>query len=469
MKRLAEIGLGKLSRTTAFKLSLAYLLVFSGLSVLILIYVAWQATRLVEQQTAATVNAEITGLAEQYRQGGIRRLAEVIGERTREPGAASLYLLADFTGTPIAGNIGALSSSVLADPGTREIEYASTEAGRRNDHTALVEVIPLAGNYRLLVGRDLGERERLRRVMLTAMGWSLILIVGAGFVGGIFIARRVLVRIDAMSETSRTIMAGDLSGRLPVTGSGDEFDRLSQATNDMLERISELMAGVKEVSDNIAHDLKTPLTRLRNRAEEALRRGGGGDHMRDALEAVIGESDALISTFNALLVIARAESGAARDLMQPIDLGDLLHGVAELYEPLAEERGVAMRVAAQAGIRAVASRELLGQALANMLDNALKYGAPEGGAPPKLTVALEAGAHENRLVIADNGSGIAPEDRLRAKERFVRLEASRSRAGSGLGLALASAVAHLHNGELRLEDNAPGLRVVVALPRRDVP
>lgn len=467
MKRLVETSVGKLFRTTAFKLSLIYLLIFSGLSVLILVYVAWQATRLVEQQTAATVNAEITGLAEQYRQGGIRRLAEVIDERTREPGAASLYLLTDFTGAPIAGNIGALPARLLADPGTREIEYSRSDGGRVGEHTALVEVIALAGNYRLLVGRDLGERERLRRVMLTAMGWSLILIIGAGFVGGVFIARRVLVRIDAMSATSRTIMAGDLSGRLPVTGSGDEFDRLALSTNDMLERISELMAGMKEVSDNIAHDLKTPLTRLRNRAEEALRRSGDAEQMRDALEAVIAESDALISTFNALLIIARAESGAARDLMQPVDLGELVRGVAELYEPLAEEQGVTMQVSAPAGVSAIASRELLGQAVANLLDNALKYGAPVQGTPPLLTVALESDAAENRLVVADHGAGIAAEDRARAQERFVRLEASRSRSGSGLGLALAAAVAHLHGGTLRLEDNAPGLRAVIALPRRD--
>jgi signal transduction histidine kinase len=457
VKRLAETSLGKLFRTTAFKLSLVYLLVFSSLSILVLVYVAWQATRLVEQQTAATVNAEIKGLAEQYRQGGVRRLAEVIEERARQPGAASLYLLTDFTGTPIAGNIGELPSTLLATPGTREIGYANKDGDRRAEHTALVEVIALAGNYRLLVGRDLGERERLRTVMLRAMGWSLILIVGAGLAGGVFISRRVLFRIDAMSETGRTIMAGDLSGRLPVTGSGDEFDRLALATNDMLDRIAELMAGVKQVSDNIAHDLKTPLTRLRNRAEAALRHGSDTEQMRDALEEVIAESDALISTFNALLLIARAESGAARDLMRPVDLGEVLRGVGELYEPLADE---------ESEVRTIASRELLGQALANLLDNALKYGAPSDGTSGGITVALEADDTESRLVVADRGPGIASQDRERAQERFVRLEASRSRPGSGLGLALAAAVARLHGGALRLEDNAPGLRAVISLPGR---
>lgn len=462
MKRLGDTPVGKLFRTTVFKLSLVYLVVFAGFSVLILVYVAWQATRLVEQQTAATVNAEIGGLAEQYRQGGIRQLGAAIEERSRAPGS-SLYLLTNFAGDVLAGNVAALSTGSMARPGTREIAYQRIGEDEIARHPALVQVLALPGNYRLLVGRDLGERERLRGVMLSAMGWSLILIVLAGTLGGVVIARRVLARIEQMTATSRTIMAGDLSGRLAVTPADDEFDRLAAATNAMLDRISELMAGLKEVSDNIAHDLKTPLTRLRNRAEEALREGRSEEQQRAALEAVIAESDGLIATFNALLVIARAETGAARDLMAPVDLGEVVRGVAELYEPLAEERGIALAVGAAPGITAVGSRELLGQALANLVDNALKYGAAEG-ATAEVRIALDRDGDDARITVADRGPGIAAEDRGRALERFVRLEESRSRPGSGLGLALAAAVARLHGGTLALEDNAPGLRVVLRFP-----
>jgi signal transduction histidine kinase len=468
VKRLGDTAVGKLFRTTVFKLSLVYLVVFAGFSVLILVYVAWQATRLIEQQTAATVNAEIAGLAEQYRSGGIRQLGAAIEERSRAPGS-SLYLLTNFAGETIAGNVGAVSAGALMRPGMREIAYQRVGQDAVAIHPALVQVLALPGNYRLLVGRDLGERERLRAVMLSAMGWSLILIVLAGTAGGVLIARRVLRRIEQMSATSRTIMAGDLSGRLAVTAANDEFDRLAAATNAMLDRISELMAGLKEVSDNIAHDLKTPLTRLRNRAEEALRPGRTEDQRREALEAVIAESDDLIATFNALLVIARAESGAARELMAPVDLGELVRGVADLYEPLAEEHGGSLSVGVEPGLTAVGSRELLGQALANLVDNALKYGAGSEGQPAEVRIALEGDADGVRIVVADRGPGIAAEDRGRALDRFVRLEASRSRPGSGLGLALAAAVARLHGGTLELEDNAPGLRAVLRIPHHDTP
>jgi signal transduction histidine kinase len=237
-----------------------------------------------------------------------------------------------------------------------------------------------------------------------------------------------------MTGTTQRIMAGDLSGRLPVGRSGDELDRLAENLNAMLERIEALMNGLKEVSDNIAHDLKTPLTRLRNRAEEALARSGSEADYRAALERTIEESDGLIRTFNALLMIARAESGQARGNMDDFDAADVANGIFELYEPLAEDDGMALKVkAAPATIHG--NRELISQALANLVENAIKYGIPEV-------------------------------DRKHAVERFVRLEASRTLPGSGLGLSLASAVATLHGGELRLADAHPGLVATLAIPAR---
>ena len=236
-------------------------------------------------------------------------------------------------------------------------------------------VFQLPGGFRLLVGRDLEERERLYDVILAAGQWSIALVIVLGLAGGFFVARRVLRRVDAMTETSRTIMAGDLSGRLPIAGSEDELDRLAVNLNAMLERIEALMRGFKEVSDNIAHDLKTPLTRLRNRAEEALRAGKDERGYRAALETTIEESDELIRTFNALLMIARAESGQATTPMVEFDAAEIARGVGELYDPLADEKGIALKVEADTAAPVRGNRELVTQALANLVDNAIKYAA----------------------------------------------------------------------------------------------
>jgi signal transduction histidine kinase len=291
-----------------------------------------------------------------------------------------------------------------------------------------------------------------------------------GLAGGLFVTRRVLRRVDAMTETTRSIMAGDLGERLPVGGSGDEIDRLAANLNQMLERIESLMHGLKEVSDNIAHDLKTPLTRLRNRAEQALRAAGNEAEYRHALESTIEESDGLITTFNALLMIARAESGQAREDMKEFDAAEIAHDVCELYEPLAEEKGLALKIEAAAPAPVKGNRELVSQALANLVDNAIKYTEPDGkalnGTPAEILVRADNAGDRILLTVADRGPGIPQADRSRAVERFVRLEQSRSHPGSGLGLSLAAAVARLHGGELTLEDNAPGLKTVIALPRK---
>jgi hypothetical protein len=464
-------ALGKLFRTTTFKLTLVYLTVFALFAVFLLGYFALNTRHLIDEQITETVNAEITGLSEQYRIGGIRRLVIVVDARARRPGS-SLYLVTTFNGEALAGNVTALSPGILDSPGWTETAYRrldEAEGAPRPEHHALVRVFQLPGGFRLLVGRDLEERERLHRIVLAAGRWSVAIVIVLGLAGGLFVTRRVLRRVDAMTETTRTIMAGDLSGRLPVGSSGDELDRLAQNLNAMLERIEALMQGLKEVSDNIAHDLKTPLTRLRNHAEQALRASHNEAEYRAALEATIEESDGLIRTFNALLMIARAESGQARENMDEFDAAEIAHDVGELYEPLAEERGISLKIEADAPARLKGNRELISQALANLVDNAIKYAGPAdeavNGVPAQITVrALDSG-DRILLTVADTGPGIPEADRSRAVERFVRLESSRSRPGSGLGLSLASAVARLHGGELTLEDNRPGLKSVIALPR----
>jgi signal transduction histidine kinase len=461
-------ALGKLFRTTTFKLTLVYLTIFALFAAFLLFYFAWNTRRLITEQITETVDAEITGLSEQYRLGGIRRLALVIEARSRRPGS-SLYLLTSSTGEALTGNVGSLAPGVLDHPAWEETVYRRLDEAEGAEHHALVRVFELSGGFRLLVGRDLDERERITQIVASAGRWSVAIVVVLGLVGGLFVTRRVLRRVDAMTETTRTIMEGDLSGRLPNAGTGDEIDRLADSLNLMLERIEALMHGLKEVSDNIAHDLKTPLTRLRNRCEEALRTAKTESEFRAALENTIEESDGLISTFNALLLIARAESGQSREDMTEFDASEMVRDVGELYEPLAEEKGIALTVEAPEPAPVKGNRDLVSQALANLIDNAIKYAGPGtavvNGTPSAIVVKAVGDGDRILLSVADRGPGIAEADRPRAVERFVRLEQSRSQPGSGLGLSLAAAVARLHGGALSLEDNHPGLISIIALPR----
>ena len=460
-------ALGKLLRTTAFKLTLVYLGVFVLFAASLLGYFALNTRRLITEQITATVNGEVNGLSEQYAQGGLRRLVTVVDVRSRRPGS-SLYLVTTPSGEGLAGNVGSLEPGILDQPGWLETNYHRLESPEGAVHRALVRVVQLPGGFHLLVGRDLEERERLFGIVVSAGQWSLALVIVLGLIGGFFVSRRVLSRIDAMTGTAQTIMAGDLSGRLPVAGTGDELDRLADNVNAMLDRIEALMRGLKEVSDNIAHDLKTPLTRLRNRCEQALRSATGEASYRAALESTIAESDDLIRTFDALLMIARAESGQARDNMTEFDASEIVRDVGELYEPVADEKGIALKIDAPAAAPVHGNRELVSQALANLIDNAIKYAGPNGelnGVPAEIVVKAGNDGERITLTVADRGPGIPDADRDRVVERFVRLEQSRSEPGSGLGLSLASAVARLHGGELKLEDNHPGLRTTIALPR----
>jgi signal transduction histidine kinase len=469
-------ALGKLLRTTAFRLTLVYLVLFALYAALLLFFFALNARRLITEQITTTVNAEVAGLSEQYERGGIGRLAAVVEIRSRRPGS-SLYLVATPLGQGLAGNVASLEAGILGQSGWVETAYRRLDAPEGSEHHALVLVSELDGGFHLLVGRDIEERQRIYEIITTAGRWSMAAVLVLGLGGGFFVSRRILRRVDAITEKSETIMAGNLSGRLPVAGTGDEIDRLALNVNAMLDRIEGLMRGFKEVSDNVAHDLKTPLTRLRNRCEAALRNARSDADYRAALDSTIEESEELIRTFDALLMIARAESGEAGRGMDEVDAAEVARGVAELYEPVAEEKGLRLVVEAPAPALVRGHRELISQALANLVDNAIKYAAPApqlvaaGGAPapneppPAITVTAGVAGERVVLTVADRGPGIPEGQRAHAVERFVRLEQSRSQPGSGLGLSLASAVAHLHHGELRLEDNAPGLRAVIFLPR----
>ena len=461
-------ALTKLFRTTTFRLSLTYLALFSAAAIVAISYIYWNTTVLLSQQLHQTIDAELKGLAEQYRAGGLDQLVRTVAERSRTPGN-SLYLVADASERRVAGNLGAVSPELWNSVGPVEFVYSRPAPGGVEKRLAYANVFRLPGGYRLIVGRDIEDRRELARMVRSAMLWGLGVMAVFGIGGGYWVSRRLLARIDAIAATTRTIMEGDLSGRLPVNGSGDELDRLAESLNLMLARIEQLMAGLREVSDNIAHDLKTPLSRLRNRVEAALREPYGEAAYREALERTIEEADGLIKTFNALLSIARLEAGAAGESREVLDVSALVGDVAELYEPVAEERGLVLRADTSTPILVRGDRQLLGQAIANLIDNAIKYGDSgfalgSNGSRPEVAVRADIVGPNAEIAVTDRGPGVPLADRGRVLDRFVRLEASRSEPGSGLGLSLVAAVARLHGGSLRLEDNQPGLRVVLSLP-----
>ena len=464
-------ALGKLLRTTAFRLTLVYLALFALFAALLLFFLALNARRLITEEITATVNREVAGLNDQYERGGIGRLAAVVELRSRRPGS-SLYLVATPLGQGLAGNVASLDAGILTQTGWVETSYQRLDQ-TDTEHRALVLVSELPGGFHLLVGRDIEERQRVYDIIITAGRWSILAVVVLGLGGGFFVSRHILRRVDAITEKAQTISAGDLSGRLPVAGTGDEIDRLALNFNVMLDRIESLMHGFKEVSDNVAHDLKTPLTRLRNRCEAALRNARSDADYRAALDATIEESEGLIRTFDALLMIARAESGEVREGMAEFDVSEVARDVGELYEPLAEDKGLTLEVVAKHHAAVKGNRELVSQALANLVDNAIKYAAPSTteslGAVngERSGILVKADTEQDRIVltVSDHGPGIPQDDRYRVVGRFVRLERSRSLPGCGLGLSLVSAVARLHGGELKLEDNAPGLTARIALPR----
>jgi signal transduction histidine kinase len=464
----------RLLSSTPFRLTLAYMGAFVVAAVLIVGFIAWRANALLTNEVVETLQAEVTGLREQFQAGGAERLAAVIAQRAGEPGSG-LYLLVDATGRKVAGNLERAPPEFAGARGGSVFSYVRTAPERRGTASRLAVGVPLPvpGGLMLIVGRDIEDLHRFAGTMGQLGLWSIVLLSILGVGAGLAVSRSVLRRIETITDASRTIMAGDLSKRIPLDGSGDELDRLSESLNGMLTRIEELIVALREVSDNIAHDLKTPLNRLRNRAEAALAHPDGAASYRDGLVKTIEEADELIKTFNSLLLIARLEAGAVAESMGPVDPASIVGDVAELYEPVAEEAGLELQTSVAKGLSLVVNRELVSQAVANLVDNAIKYSIDDsrprpadGAKGPKITLSMDSVGDTIEIAVADRGPGVAPQDRERALQRFVRLEKSRSRPGSGLGLSLVAAVARLHGGSVRLEDNAPGLRAVLTLPIR---
>jgi signal transduction histidine kinase len=455
-------ALRRLLRTNAFRLAALYLTLFATSVLALLAFIYWSTANFIEQQTEATLDAEIAGLAEQYEQRGLSGLVQVIAERSAgERGDAMIYLITDPQSHPLAGNLSAWPDAEVIRPGWIGFPVEIKRGGRQETHAARGTTFTIPGGYRLLVGRDLRDAAAFRRRVTGTLAWAGLLTLGVGLAGGIFISRNMLRRVEAVSNTAARIIHGDLGQRVKLTGSGDEFDQLATNLNAMLDQIERLMEGMRQVTDNIAHDLRTPLSRLRSRLEVTLLERPDPARYQEAMRQTIGEADHLLGTFSALLSIAEAEAGSNRAGMGTVDLAEIAGSVAELYEPFAEEKGLTLEVDVEQAVMVRGDRHLIAQAVANLIDNAIKY-TPDG----RVRLSVARGPGGARLEVADSGPGIPPDRRNAVFDRFVRLEGSRSTPGNGLGLSLVRAVARLHGGAVTLSDNGsePGLRAVLTLP-----
>lgn len=445
----------RFSRSAAFRFALVYALLFSLSVVLLFGGFYWSTAALIERQVADTVAAELRSLADRYRDEGIGGLHLAVQQRSA-PSAdpENVYLLTDRHLRPITGNLRSWPDGVVPDGSWWQL-HLYRRAQEEGPILVGARAFQLSDGSRLLVGRDMQARRQFQNQLLQNLVVSLILTLAIGVVGGILLSRRLLRRVDDVTETSRRIMDGDLTQRVPKGRSNDEFDRLAESLNRMLDRIEALMSGMRLVTDSLAHDLRSPLTRLKGRVELTLLGPEDLEAYRQTLEQALGEIDIIQTTFNDLLAIAEAESGASRTRLEPLALDEIVADVAELYGPVLEDAGMQLVVSPLEPVTILGHRQLLAQALANVLDNAVNY-AGEGG---RVDVCLKRLGEQAELSVRDYGPGVPEEAREKVLERFVRLDAARSQPGSGLGLSLVAAVARLHNAGLELEGAEPGLRL----------
>ncbi len=455
---------------TPFRLFAIYISLFCAAVAGTFIYVNVSMQGFLYREAETAVHADFEALSARYREGGLQALTGAIAERSAVPGN-TFYLLTGSDRRRLAGNLDVVAANLWNTEGDAQFAYRRRDETGVSEHRALGLVGRLPGDLRLIVARDIESQEALKRVLRSALLLAYALIVLIGVAGGTMVSRSILRKFDAASNTAHAIMQGNLAQRIPLTGRDDEFERVARNLNEMLDRIQDLMAGLKDVSDNIAHDLKTPLHRLRTRAERALQTSHSKEELAEALGTVIEDADALIQTFDSLLSIARLEAGSRSENFGPLNICALTRDVGELYEPAAEEAGLSLRLSCMGDVMMSGEKHLIGQALANLLDNAIKYAAPfapaagGSGTPLTVEVRLEDKGDAVDIAIADRGPGVPENDRERVLQRFVRLQPSRSIPGSGLGLSLVAAVARLHGGSVSLEDNQPGLTVRLCLKK----
>lgn len=461
MKLLSQL------RTSTFQLALLYMVVFATSVFLLLAFIYWRTAGFMTAQTDETIEAEIAGLAEQYRGRGVNGLITIIRERVaRDPNAKSLYLLTTEDYLKLAGNLNTWPEGAESQGSWINFTLDESLGWTGPPRLARARVFEVQGGLRLLVGRDVDDLNTLKSLIETAINWGMGITLALALLGGFMMSRSTTRRIEVINNTSRKIMNGHLSQRIPTRGTQDDFDQLAENLNQMLDRIVYLMEGIRHVSDSIAHDLRTPLTRLRNQLETTLMMVDN-DEARDQAAKAVAEADQLLATFNALLRIARLETrGNTTADVRPVSLGMLVSDACELYEALAEDKAQTFTQDIDEDVMVEGDRDLLFQMVSNLIDNAIKYTPEEGEIVVRVMPDSEAAVFE----VGDSGIGVPDDEKGQIFQRFYRVGKSRSKPGNGLGLSLVSAVTEIHQGSIGLFDHHPGaeypgLRVRVTLPR----
>lgn len=468
-------------RSASLRFSLAYGVLFALSSILFMLFIWWGTIGFLERQVETAINADARALVDRWVLGGVPTLALTIEDRLEQNlDDDAVYMVIDPEGNYLAGNVSTWPAKVqytdrwYSLPDTRagvrglaEI-HAYRLPGTELTHTAG----QLDSGYRLLVGRDMRARSILRRLLTDSLLWAWIMVTLLAVSGAMLVHRIFRRMVKTVARTTSAIAHGDLNRRMPLVGNGDEMDQVAEAINEMLDRIVRLMDGVREVSNSIAHDLRTPITRARTQLEDAALHAQDADELRAAIERAVGNLDNITAVFEALLRIAQIETGARRSAFATFDLRPVLFDVAELYEAVAEDHGIRLALDMDDVLPFYGDRSLIQQAVANLLDNAIKF------SPEHSTVHLAArlsplvarrtvtpaGGAMLTVEIRDEGIGMTDEDMARATERFFRAEKARNTPGSGLGLAMVRAIVQLHGGDIHLATHNPGLSVRLHLP-----
>ncbi len=442
-----------LLKSSSFRLALIYLGLFASSALVLLGFIYWSTVSFTAYQMDNTIQSDITGLSEQYRLRGVNGIVDSITDRLqKDPDSSSVYLLTTPDFTPVTGNLTSWPQVNVSTDNWMNFQFYDERSGR--EFHARARLFILQEGFNLLVGRDIRDLKAIHQLLKRSMLWGLLIILGLGLFGGIIMSRSMMRRIELINQNSRDIIAGDLSKRIPlVRGGNDDIDQLANNLNHMLDEIEHLMTGIQQVSNNIAHDLRTPLTRMRNRLEQLQLGLTGTNPHKPIVQECIDDADQLLNTFAALLRIARIEAGGHSTKFSSVNLSELVNDAAELYEVLAEANGLEFIIEASAPIMIEGDRDLLFQALANLIDNAIKYTPTKG----KITISSTKNEYYSEIIISDSGPGIPVAEHEKVSQRFYRLESSRNTPGSGLGLSLVKAVALLHRGKLLLAENSPGL------------
>ncbi len=420
----------------------------------------WQSVGELDRAVDTELEGELRGLVDHLARFGRAGLRQEV--RRRSGSGDVYYVLAESYLERIEGNLERWPQGLSGHSSGETVDLVPPRGLVQMSRRVRVEARTLSHGERLLVGRDVTEQERLAREVRFALAGAFGLSVALAIAGGLSISRGLLGRVERMRATIVHILGGGRSERVAVGARPDEFDELAVQFNRLLDENERVLARMREVTHDVAHDLRTPLARMRRRIEADLATPGDREQLVETLHQLRADSDHILETFNAMLQIAQVETAAAREAMEPVALAALVHDAVELYGPLAEERGIALRSDADAALVIRGNRHLLAQALVNLIDNALKYGA----APGEVWVRARRGDRGSELWVSDQGPGIPEADRGRVLERFVRLDASRAKPGTGLGLSFVAAVAELHGAELVLSDAAPGLAVALRFPDR---